>query len=107
MTTLKKRDVTTNKTPRKEVYKQIDKERDYQDKLLSDFWATHTLGEFILMLDQYVHKAQKKWNYHERDEEGYMLCIHDIRKIAAIAVRCMEQHGAPKRKIEKVSFTPL
>lgn len=93
------RDIETTPTPRTEVYAAIDTEREYQDSFVlpeRQYYQTHTLGEFILMLNQYVAQAQEKWTHHS-DQEAVPSSLHEVRKIAGIAVRCMEQHGAPKR----------
>jgi hypothetical protein len=47
----------------------------------------------ILMIQQYAQKAAASWA-GERDEAG----LDQIRKIAAVCVRCMEHHGAPRRQ---------
>jgi hypothetical protein len=93
------RHVETNVTTRDKVYEAIDSERNYQDKFVlpeRQYYQTHTLGEFILMLNQYSAQAMSKWTHHSDIEPPESL--EEVRKIAAIAVRCMEQHGAPNRK---------
>lgn len=85
---------------RKEVYEAIDSERDYQDKFVipdRGYYPTHTLGEFILMLEQYAAQARQSWTHHKDSALGDEPSLHEVRKIAGLAVRCMEQHGAPKR----------
>lgn len=96
------RDVTTHRTSRGQVYTAIDTERDYQDSFVLPerrYYQTHTLGEFILMLNQYAAQAQQKWTHHTDAVEGFPESLHEVRKIAALAVRCMEQHGAPFREL--------
>lgn len=95
------------KTSREEVYKVIDGERNYQDSLFvsggrfsidedgEDPSRAHTVGESILILKRYVDKAAIEWN----DNCGNTPALHMIRKVAGIAVRCMEEHGAPKRQL--------
>lgn len=95
------RDVASNMTPRFEVYKAVDGERDFQDMFVLPerrYYQTHTLGEFILMLGQYADQAREKWTHHSDGIDGHPESLHEIRKLAALAVRCMEQHGAPLRK---------
>jgi len=86
-------------TPREEVYRVIDGERDYQDSLGSDRTdgSQHTTGDYLTMLDSYVRKAKDAWT----NKPGNTAALNEIRKCAAIAVRCMEEHGAPKREIER------
>src|SRR5277367_4994054 len=95
------REVATHRTTRADVYTAIDTEREYQDSFVlpdNEYWQTHTLGEFILMLNQYSAQAQTKWTHPtDPDLRGFENSLHEVRKIAALAVRCMEQHGAPLR----------
>lgn len=80
---------------RAEVYKLIDGEREYQNELGPDRWEgkPHSPGAYITMLTSYLTKAQQAWTDNAGDKES----LGVIRKIAAIAVRCMEDHGAPPR----------
>jgi len=96
------RDVTTNPCSREDVYTAIDTERNYQDKFVLPerrYYQTHTLGEFILMLGQYADQARAKWTSHKDGDspDEFPPSLHEVRKLAALAVRCMEQHGAPCR----------
>lgn len=81
---------------RAEVYHAIDSERAYQD----DAWPPRfnpeplTIGEFVLMLDEYVARARAEWTTEGRPENR---TLEVVRKIAGIAVKCMESHGAPRR----------
>lgn len=91
-------------TPRNEVYAAIDTERDYQDRV----WAennpvnpTHptdprplSIGEDILLMEEYLSRARTKWTGALRPE---LEALDIVRKVAGIAVRCMEAHGAPRR----------
>lgn len=96
------RDAATEPTLRVDVYKAIDSERDYQDSFVlpeRGYYRTHTLGEFILMMNQYSAQAMAKWTNHTNALlDGHPESLHEVRKIAALAVRCMEQHGAPLRR---------
>jgi hypothetical protein len=80
---------------RKEVYSTIDGERDYQDNLPSHRTdgSDHTVGDYLVMLDSYLGKAKDAWTFNP----GTVASLKQIRKIAAIAVRCMEEHGAEPR----------
>lgn len=96
------RDVVTHATTRPEVYKAIDSERDFQDSFVlpeRQYYQTHTLGEFILIINQYAHQAMQNWTHHGEDIDGFPPSLHEVRKVAALAVRAMEQHGAPHRKV--------
>ncbi len=85
-------------TSRKEVYTVIDGEREYQNSLGSDRTdgANHSVGDYLTMMRTYFRKAEDAWT----NKPGVEASLHEIRKIAAIAVRCMEEHGAPKRFIK-------
>lgn len=75
----------------KEVYSAINTERDYQDSLNG---RTLEIGEEILLLEEYIVRARVQWTGNFASEES---TLHMIRKVAGIAVRCMEHHGAPRR----------
>ncbi len=78
---------------RGEVRVAVDGERAYQDELTQ---TKATVGEEILLLQRYVHKATKAWALDFNPPEQDALA--HVRKIAAIAQRCMENNGAPKRE---------
>lgn len=80
---------------RLKVYKAIDSERDYQTKEWPNSQNLSTSGEIIL-LQRYTNAFLKHYAEAE-DAPGFdtpMECLNDIRKMAAILVRCMENHGA-------------
>lgn len=81
-----------NVLTRQEVYDLIDGERDYQEALPRNTvrdqrpleqmaHIEHLLGE--MRADFYNKPGPVSMDY--------------VRKIAAVAVRCMEEHGAPPR----------
>lgn len=80
------------------VYRAIDSERDYQDR----FWPGReqgganrlTVGEFVLLLEEYILKARAEWTVEAKPEVN---TLDMVRKVAGIAVNCMEQNGAPMR----------
>lgn len=80
---------------RADAYRAIDSERDYQDSLGADRTdgRRHSVEGFLVMLERYVRKAFDAWTDNPGDEKA----LHEIRKIAGIAVHCMEKHGAPLR----------
>jgi hypothetical protein len=86
---------------RGDVYAAIDGERAYQDSLWprtdrQDDTPTSklTIGEYVLMLEDYATQARAVWRTEKKPEAN---TLHVVRKLAAIAVNCMEQHGAPRR----------
>jgi len=82
--------------PRAEVYAAIDGERDYQDGLGADRTDGHrrTVGDYLTMFQYYLDQAIAAWTTNPGDEQA----LDVIRKLAGIAVHCMEDHGAPKRE---------
>lgn len=80
---------------REDVYKLIDGERDYQDNLGSDRTdgVFRTVGDYITMLQYYQTQLIEQWTINPGCEQA----LNVMRKIAGIAVHCMEDHGAPKR----------
>lgn len=88
-----------SRTPRSTVYKAIDGEREYQNMKWPSpngpdhdgYWRDRlrTLHEFIQDMRKYVAIADSC--------ETAPGALDSIRKIAALAVACMEQHGAPER----------
>lgn len=87
-------------TTRAEVYAAIDGERDYQDALGTDRVerpngerVTHTTAEYLTMLRSYMNKADAAWTDNPGDTEALKV----VRKIAGIAVHCMEDNGAIPR----------
>jgi len=79
-------------TTRQEVYSSVDGERAYQENL-----NPHTLsiGEEIALTLKYANNALDEWSNDFNPPETEALAM--LRKVAAICVRCMEHHGAPKR----------
>lgn len=79
---------------RQDVYDAISGERDYQDKL-NDRWISP--GEELLLLQEYVDRARTAWtkDFGKTTNPEY---LHVVRKIAGIAVRCMEHHGVLRRE---------
>lgn len=81
---------------REKVYEAINTERYYQDNV----WPRgeepeFSTGEEILLIEEYVLRAREAWTGEKQGEESETL--NAIRKIAGIAVRCMEKHGVQQR----------
>jgi hypothetical protein len=85
---------------RSEVYAAIDGERNYADQCMgssarADVHDNRDLGSMILLIEAYVDKAKEAFaGPHPAGREA---ALHQIRKAAALAVGCMEYHGALKR----------
>jgi hypothetical protein len=85
---------------REEIYKAIDKERDYQNLQFVETSSGDGLGngersldEFILYIQAYTSETVKL----SLERNTTMQKLHNMRKIAALAVWCMEQHGVLSR----------
>jgi hypothetical protein len=82
---------------RNTVYVAIDGERAYQDTLGPDRTdgEKRTVGDYITMLSRYVRLAQDAWT----DNPGNTQALDIMRKVAGIAVHCMEDHGIVTRAV--------
>jgi hypothetical protein len=89
---------------RQEVYAAIDGERDYQDRLYSGTFSSkrprpdggaleRSIDEFSHYIGAYAREFDRIIVEHRPLKEK----LHIMRKIAAMAVACMEQHGALAR----------
>lgn len=80
------------------VFAIIMGERMYQDAQLekSRFQIEiQTVAAELLLMKSYLDKAMEAWTYNYGDAPA----LHEIRKVAALAVRCMENHGALPREL--------
>lgn len=81
---------------REKVYEAIDTERAYQDTRISNKFEQPAGGIMwpvpaeILMMEEYIKRAREEWT----NQKGDVPALHMIRKVAGLAVRCMEHHGA-------------
>ena len=86
---------------REEVYDAVDSERSYQQTMWDGYNGEPDnpleVGEFLTLLEEYVAQARATW-CKERTKEAPD-SLNAVRKVAGIAVNCMEQHGAPHRVI--------
>jgi len=83
---------------RGKVFGVITGERMYQDaqQLGGRFEKkTHSVGEELLLMKRYLDKAMIKY----ADNFGDAPALHGIRKVVALGVRCMENHGALPREL--------
>jgi hypothetical protein len=89
------------KLTRPEVYDLIDGEREYQDKRWNADTTTsqgwHSTQEWLSFIQDYTSEALHI-GAREADQVAYNKQLAIIRKIAAMSVAAMEQHGAPKRE---------
>jgi hypothetical protein len=87
-------------TNRRSVYKAIDRERDYQESLGPDRsdGNQRSVGDYCTMLSSYTAKLIAAWT----DNPGDTQALDVFRKIAGIAVHCMEDHGIVDRGSQSV-----
>ena len=85
-------------TPRTQVYEAIDGERDYQVTRWTRPTPNRTIDEWAMYFEVYARKLcdlAAITNNDERVPEK----LDIVRKLSAMGVACMEQHGAPKREV--------
>jgi len=80
------------------VFDAIKTEREYQKREWPNSKKLGVTGE-ITLLRSYLREFEE--NYRSNDDGADIdvpeICLHDLRKMAAILIRAMENHGAPKR----------
>lgn len=93
------------KMSREGVYRLIDGERDYQNALGPDRTdgAPRTVGDYLTMMQHYLAKATEAWVMNPGDQEA----LDVVRKLGGIAVHCMEDHGAPERRVSLEGSTRI
>lgn len=84
---------------RLEIFNRITGERLYQDLMYVNREDgvpdnEKPVSEWLNYIEYHLHKA-KQYNYKLSKEES----LHELRKIAALAVAAMEVHGCPAREI--------
>ena len=84
---------------RKEVYAALDSERDYQQERWgpTETKGLHSISEFLLYMQDYLNEAAHIVS-REGKRTAYPKALEVVRKITAMGVSCMEQHGAPSRQ---------
>ena len=78
---------------REQVYNIIDGERAYQEQRWERPKHNHSATEYLVYIDHYVKQGFARVSM-EDGEEG---ALEVLRKIAALAVAAIEEHGAPER----------
>ena len=85
-------------TTTKDVFDAIETELAYQQRIWGESGANGdgilSIGERILLVEEYVAKARLSWSQESVPEIG---ALEIMRKIAGIATRCMIDHGAIPR----------
>lgn len=88
---------------RQAVYDLIDGERNYQNGLgperMEVIDIPHSVGDYATMLSHYQAELIRTWALNPGD----LKALDVMRKIAGIAVHCMEDHGAPARSPQQAA----
>jgi hypothetical protein len=96
-TPTKKYALVLDSPPRMHIYQSIDDELRYQDEKFPNRQPHKepcTVGENLTLIEHYLRWACD--HFVERGQESGL--VHEsLRKLLAVAVRCMEVHGAPER----------
>lgn len=86
---------------RSEVFACVEAERRYQDERWSELTTTsggqHSVGEWAVFIDDYLRQLKTELS-RTPEPEATDLALHTLRKIAAMAVACMEQNGVRHRQ---------
>lgn len=91
---------------RDDVYAALDIEREYQQRLWGEDGSRrppfpvagegpkHSVGNWIVFMRHYLRRAEDNLT----TKSGHYDALDELRKVAALAVACFEQHGVPGRK---------
>jgi len=92
-------------TDRSEVYAAIDGERKYQQERGSqEDWLPNedkTIGDFMIFMQEYLGIGMRDYSHMAHVHGGREAALNNIRKVAALAVACMETHGVVTREEEE------
>jgi len=87
-------------TTRKQIFEAIEGERKYQDDRwncsTTDSCGKHEIETFLFYLDFYRRQLDAPLSTKSQ-REGYSEALPILRKMAALLVACMEQHGVAPR----------
>ena len=86
---------------RKDVYAALDSERAYQESRWNASTTTsegkHSFSDWFAYMDDYIAEA-KHLLAREARQNAYPKVAHIRRKVTAMGVAAMEEHGAPRRE---------
>lgn len=89
-----------SRTSRTDVYSAIDSERQYQDERGVEHSGApheHELESYLLYMEDYLTEARsqcaREWGKGAKEK-----ALHTLRKVVALGVAAMEEHGAPLRR---------
>jgi len=88
---------------RQEVYDAIDSERAYQESRWNKNTTVseniHSFEDWIMYMEDYLAEAKHLLSRSPRQDADPQAC-HIMRKVLAMGVNALEQHGAPQREKE-------
>ena len=81
------------------IFQKIKDERDYQDHIctLKEIPLNPSVEGELVMLKTYIDKTLILWTKNPSSPQ----ILSELRKIAGIAIRGLENHGCPKRDMIK------
>lgn len=75
----------------------LETEFKYQNsRAVCESWdhkGVPSVPEELLLLEEYIQRARRQW----ADSPGDTPALHVIRKVTAIALRCLANHECPER----------
>jgi len=85
---------------RQSVYSALDSEREYQvsrwNETTTESGGRHSLEEWFTYMVDYIREAQHAFS-REASQDAKPKALNIMRKVTAMGVAAMEQHGAPRR----------
>ena len=78
---------------RKDVCKQIESEISYQK--LKEGYKNNSISDYIIKIEHHLNEAKTSKYYLYENE-----CLGRIRKIAALAMQCLEEYNCPERNVD-------
>jgi len=83
------------------VYEALTSEREYQKSRWNETTTTsgghHSFSEWIAYMEDYIAEAKHILARTAR-QDAYPQVAHIMRKVTAMGVAAMEEHGAPRRE---------
>jgi hypothetical protein len=85
---------TRTRTPREQVYKTLDAERDYQDRKWDTAGRNKPTECYMLYMESYLKDAIHDISHNAGDQGA----LDKLRKVVALGIACFEDNGIPERK---------
>lgn len=79
------------------VQTAIDSELTYQNTKWGNIDENgHSVPGWLLLMEKYLERAKYEWSRCGPDSKEYY-SIENVRKLTALGIQCMNQHGVPLR----------